>query len=81
MLIDLDNSLLDTLRNKSKSALPFNKLQEIYKYKIHSLDHLNESGIDFESSSNSNDEPDLNAKYTLIDKYIQDLVFNKFNVE
>jgi hypothetical protein len=45
------------------------------------LDHLNESGIDFESSSNSNDEPDLNGKYTLIDKYIQDLVFNKFGVE
>ena len=80
-MIDLDNELLDSLRDKSRGPLSFKKLNDIFNFKIHTLQHMNESELDLESSMTSDEEPDLNAKYTLIEKYIQDLVFNKFGVE
>lgn len=40
LLIELDNQLLDSLRDKKKSSLPYNKLEEIYKFKIYSLKNL-----------------------------------------
>ena len=82
-MIELDNQLLDSLRDKKKNALSLKKLEDIFKFKIYTFNHLHESGLDFESSttSASDDEPDPNSKYLLIDKYIQDLVFNKYGVE
>ena len=39
-LFELDNQMLDSLRDKSKNQLPSNKLDEIYKFKIYSLKNL-----------------------------------------
>jgi len=38
--------LLDSLRDKSKAPLTYRKLEDVFKFKIHSLNHLNESGLD-----------------------------------
>ncbi len=80
-MIELEDELLDSLRDKSKGAVSFKKLKDIFGFKILSLEQLKESGLDLESSVRSEEERHLNGKHTLIEKYIQDLVYNKFGVE
>ncbi len=80
-MIELEDELLDSLRDKSKGGVSLKKLKEIFSFKIRSLEELKESGLELESSVRSEEEGDLNGKHTLIEKYIQDLVYNKFGVE
>ncbi len=76
----MEDELLDSFRNKAKSPLSFKKLSDIFNFKIYILQHLNQSGLDLDSSISADEEPDINSKYALIEKYIQDLVFTKFGV-
>lgn len=43
--------MADGMRDKRKAPLTYKKLEEIFKFKIHKLDNLEESGIDFSSTS------------------------------
>ena len=57
----------------------FNKLKQIIEFKIKNLKSINQSGLELENLTSNDGETDLNAKYELINTYINDLVFKKFN--
>lgn len=69
-----EEKLYDSLRDYRMKPKKFEEVEAILRFKIHNLEDLQEEELALNIEEES-------SKFLIVDSYIRDLVFKKFNVE